>query len=530
APLLTVPSSSSSGTYTVSWSAVSPVTRYELVGESSGTIYSGTSRSVVRTKPNGVYGYKVRACNGSGTANCSAYTAIKSITVDIPIPTPAPPVVSVPATSTGSHTVSWTSPAHAVRFIVRESGTQIYDGSSLSKFMSGRPNGSYTYSARSCNADNSCSSWSAGATTVVTVAPSTPSTPLLSVPSSSSSGTYTVSWSAVSPVTRYELVGESSGTIYSGTSRSVVRTKPTGIYGYKVRACNGSGTANCSAYTAIKSMRVSLIPAVPTLSAPSTSSGTYVVSWGATYPSSTYKLFENGSVVSSSAALSVNRTKSSGSYTYQVQGCNSLGDCGGLSSAKTVVVSTCDPNAWTPDNGLTEAETAAACPQGQTYTWSQTNECGDSDIRTGPCTGCDPNSWSCTYGYGQTIAQCAAACTAPNTFPITNDCGTTHYYGNSAGQCTGQSVPEWSGWMINLTGPRYYYQTTNCYYGGCTTHAAYWNSILIYSATKYGSNQMVKGNNGTVTTGGYTYDFEDDFYYGPYTMNSRYYRIRRIED
>ena len=341
-PALTLPTLDADGIYYVSWSAVSPVTRYELVGESSGTIYSGTSRSLRRVKPNGTYGYKIRACNGSGSGNCSAYSSIKAITVDIPIPTPAPPVVSVPATSSGSHTVSWTSPAHAVRFIVRESGTQIYDGSSLSKFMSGRPNGSYTYSARSCNADNSCSSWSSGATTVVTVAPTIPPTPALTLPTLDADGIYYVSWSAVSPVTRYELVGESSGTIYSGTSRSLRRVKPNGTYGYKIRACNGSGSGNCSAYSSIKAITVDIpipTPAPPVVSVPATSSGSHTVSWTSPAHAVRFIVRESGTQIYDGSSLSKFMSgRPNGSYTYSARSCNADNSCSSWSSGATTVV------------------------------------------------------------------------------------------------------------------------------------------------------------------------------------------------
>ncbi|GLX78741.1 hypothetical protein tinsulaeT_20810 [Thalassotalea insulae] len=249
-PSLNVPSSDSDGTYSVSWGAVSGATSYELIGELSGTLYKGSGRSVVRTKPNGIYYYRIRACNSSG---CSAYSAKKGITVNIP-PIPSVPSLNVPSSdSDGTYSVSWGAVSGATSYeLIGELSGTLYKGSGRSVVRT-KPNGIYYYRIRACNSSG-CSAYSAKKGITVNIPP-IPSVPSLNVPSSDSDGTYSVSWGAVSGATSYELVGELSGTLYKGSGRTVVRTKPNGTYYYKVRACNSSG---CSAYSAKKGITVNI--------------------------------------------------------------------------------------------------------------------------------------------------------------------------------------------------------------------------------------------------------------------------------
>ena len=83
---ITYPSSSSTGEFTVSWSSVSNVTHYELQrsansGTSWATIYDGSGTSHDQSLSNGIYRFRVRACNGASL--CSSWRAGSNMTVDI---------------------------------------------------------------------------------------------------------------------------------------------------------------------------------------------------------------------------------------------------------------------------------------------------------------------------------------------------------------------------------------------------------------------------------------------------------------
>src|SRR5690606_6267298 len=96
-----------------------------------------------------------------------------------------------------------------------------------------------------------------------------------SVPASNTTGSYTVSWTAVATSTQYELQEQINGGSWiqihaaGGTSKSISGTA-SGVYAYRVRACNVGG---CGSYGGVKSTSVTRPPsAVPTVSAPASSS------------------------------------------------------------------------------------------------------------------------------------------------------------------------------------------------------------------------------------------------------------------
>ena len=170
-PSISGPNTSTSGTYTLTWQS-NGAARYVLQGEGAGTIYNGTANSTVRINTNGVYSYKVKACDSSGYASgCSNYSNTISVTVNIPAPPPVPSI---------------------------------------------------------------------------------------SGPSTSTSGTYTLTWQS-NNAARYVLQGEGAGTIYNGTENSTVRTNTNGVYSYKVKACDSSGYASgCSNYSNTISVTVNI--------------------------------------------------------------------------------------------------------------------------------------------------------------------------------------------------------------------------------------------------------------------------------
>jgi len=373
-PTLTVPASSTSGSYTVSWTAVAAAATYQLQESVNGgsyiTIQDAIGSSMAVTgRQSGAWSYQVRACNPSG---CGTYSGAKIIQVTLP---PASvPTVTAPATNaTGSFTVSWSSVTSATRYELEEqlaSGawTKVHDATTTSKAISGKASGSWGYRARGCNG-SACGAWSAIATTVVTLPPD--AAPTLTVPSTNSTGSYSVGWSAVSAATRYELeerVGSGSWSQLqntAATSRSITG-KTTGSWGYRVRACNNGG---CSAYSAIASVAVTLPPTgTPTLTVPGTGlNGGYTVSWTAVSAAATYQLQERlgsggWSTVHDAAGTSKAISgKAAGSWSYQVRACNA-GGCAAWSAAGTVSVvhpPASAPTLTVPATNLTGSFTAS---------------------------------------------------------------------------------------------------------------------------------------------------------------------------
>ncbi len=158
-PSLSVPASSTNGSYTVSWTAISGAASYSLEENANGGAWgeiqntSSTSKSF-SGRGNGTYSYRVRACNVAG---CSSYSAASSITVLLPPAVPSSLRVTVRLQNGKySYTATWSSTSTATSY----------------EFVGGRgytgPNTSYSwiepddlgvqYSVRACNASG-CSGW-----------------------------------------------------------------------------------------------------------------------------------------------------------------------------------------------------------------------------------------------------------------------------------------------------------------------------------------------------------------------------------
>jgi hypothetical protein len=125
--------------------------------------------------------------------------------------------------------------------------TQVYSGGATSFSVTGRANGTYYYRVRGVNPAGQ-SSWTNGSNGC-TVTLSVPSAPgFLNVPSTSSTGNYSLDWGLSSGATLYELEEStdagftSTVQVFLGASASFAVTGRTnGTYYYRVRGVNAVG-------------------------------------------------------------------------------------------------------------------------------------------------------------------------------------------------------------------------------------------------------------------------------------------------
>src|SRR3546814_19050739 len=87
-PSLSVPGSSYTGTYTVSWNSPPGATRYrleELSGSGAWNEIQVTSitSEILSGKGNGTFSYRVRACIDTSPRSCGGYSNIESVTVPL---------------------------------------------------------------------------------------------------------------------------------------------------------------------------------------------------------------------------------------------------------------------------------------------------------------------------------------------------------------------------------------------------------------------------------------------------------------
>lgn len=348
-PSLSVPPSSETGSFSVSWGEVGRAARYELreQRDSGGwtTVYSGAGRAwAASNRSAGIYGYSVRACSSNA---CGAWSSVGAINVQAePVDVP---IVTVPATSySGSYVVTWSTVAGASRYELQASTggawATLLSANVANHPVSGQPAGSVQYRVRGCNG-RGCAAYSAPASIQVILKPA--AAPTLSLPASNSSGAYVVSWSQVAGAARYALEqrsGTSEWTQIANAARTSqdVAGRPSGEDGYRVRACNDAG---CSSYSAVATTRVLRIPAVaPVMSGNSAQYGSpVVVGWSAVPDGASYALEEQApgrvwaQVQNSSAIAATLPERSTGTYGYRVRACNASG-CGPLSSALLVAV------------------------------------------------------------------------------------------------------------------------------------------------------------------------------------------------
>jgi hypothetical protein len=245
-----------------------------------------------------------------------------------------PAALTGPSTDAdGSYTISWTAATGALTYQLEEnlnggSWNSVYNNTGLTTNISIRSPGTWNYRLK---ASNTIGSSGYSGTKTVLVAPPVP---VLSVPAGTQyTGSYTISWNAVTGANTYllqERVDSGSwSTIQNTSSTSITRTgRTTGTWGYRVLA---RGVTD-SAYSSINTVVVSApaTPAAPT--GPATDyDGTYTISWLTVTGASNYILKENknnGSYnqVYSGSGISVNLTsRTEGLYSYKVQACSGAG-------------------------------------------------------------------------------------------------------------------------------------------------------------------------------------------------------------
>ncbi len=107
-PVITLPASDTTGTYTVSWTAVNTATSYTLQEQQNGGAWNTVQATAATSwtasgKANGNYGYRVQACTSGG---CAPFSAISTINEDIAGGAPSP----IPGLDGYSHTAGYEIP------------------------------------------------------------------------------------------------------------------------------------------------------------------------------------------------------------------------------------------------------------------------------------------------------------------------------------------------------------------------------------------------------------------------------------
>ena len=280
------------------------------------------------------------------------------------------PVVSGPATSAGSHAISWsgggianlsetqTAPLGETGVTAQVTLQTVTAATSGSVAVAGRAIGIYYYRAVYATGQTT-PTYVPGLGTInvpvmaytnavtVVVPPQAPAS--LSAPSSAATANFAVTWAASAGATSYQLDQSSNGgaswtTVLTANATSYTASvSASGTYSYRVRACL---SGYCSANSVVDSTVVSLIPAAPTLSNSTANSinGNFSLSWNAAANATSYQLDQSNNggaswtTVQNAAASSFTASGfGNGTYSYRVRACNSFG-CSANSNIGTTTV------------------------------------------------------------------------------------------------------------------------------------------------------------------------------------------------
>jgi fibronectin type 3 domain-containing protein len=263
--------------------------------------------------------------------NSAASTASATITATPVAATPASPTGVTATAGNAQVVVSWTAVSGATSYSVYRNGTLVGSPTSATYTDTGLTNGTtYTYTV-TANNTGGASAASAGVT-------ATPQVPAPGVPTGLTAtagvGQVTVSWTAVSGATSYQLY-RGTTLVASPTTTSYVDTSLTAgtAVSYTVKAVNAGGTSAASAAAS----------ATPTLAAPTGLAATagnaqVALTWTAVTGATSYNVYSGATLLGSVTTTTYTNTglTNGTAYTYTVKAVvNAV-----LSPASTAVTAT----------------------------------------------------------------------------------------------------------------------------------------------------------------------------------------------
>lgn len=336
APTTSTQALSTNGSYAVTWNSVAGATSYRLEESTGGSawavVYSGAATSSTYSqKADGSYSYRASACNSSGCGASGAAAIVRVVR-----PPAGTTTVSGPALSNdGNVALSWPPVSTASYYTVYENvggagWNAVLTTGSTSATLSGRANGTFYYGASACN-DGGCGA-QGPSTTVLVIRP--PSVPSPTVPGSSATGNYTVSWGSIDRASTYLIEESANGGAWSAlqntAATSITLSRGDGNFAYRVAACNPGG---CSGYSASATINVNVPPSTPTgLTARYIVTNSmppwqvrYTVSYNAVPGAAWYEITGRGAYSGTLTTAVINYTGVPAGATFQVRACKSIG-------------------------------------------------------------------------------------------------------------------------------------------------------------------------------------------------------------
>ena len=269
-------------TVTISWSAVSGATGYDI--QFNGTTYyvSGTSKTFTGLTANTAYSFRLRARNASQT---SAYSAAYTVTTQAQSLTP--PAGTTRQITDTTALIVWGRVNGATGYDIKFNGT-VYSVNDIQKTFTGlTPNTVYTYAIRAKNG-SAYSAYTAQMT--ATTAPKAPT-----AFATSTATTITFKWNQAEGATGYLI--KCNNKVYSQEPGSKLTTTILGLtpntnYNFQICARGVDGVGNYGSVGTIRTLDANLT--VPKNITKTTTQTTARISWDAVSGASSYDVWFNG--------------------------------------------------------------------------------------------------------------------------------------------------------------------------------------------------------------------------------------------
>lgn len=295
---------------TVSWASVKGAAGYDLLFDNSLYKVAGTSRQITGLRAGTTHKYRVRSRIADGTIG--PYSPEKSI-----MTAPGAPSNSKAVTNENSVTISWDPVTGATSYDLQIAG-KTYRVTVTSQTVTGlSANSSYTYQLRSNNGNGS-STYSASKTIKTTPLP--PASPSVSATKNS----VTLSWSAVTGATSYDVLFDGSTYRVTGPYKTITGLTPGTSYTYAIRVNNADGS---SSYSASRTIATTPNPPIMPLNVSATSTvNSVTINWGASSGATGYKLlFDNKTYDVTGTTKTFTGLAANTSHTYRICAVNTGG-------------------------------------------------------------------------------------------------------------------------------------------------------------------------------------------------------------
>jgi RHS repeat-associated protein len=365
-----LPSPSTDGFYTVTWTASTGARSYTLEEQFNGSgnwtavsqNASDLTWSPPTAKPAGTYAYRVRGCLVN---DCGNPSAVVSEQVSLMCSVAVPGAITTTANpAAGFYDLSWPAVASATSYTLEEVGGQSWTVTSPTRHFANQPDGTYDYHVRACTS-TCCSAYNDPPFEQVVGTPPGYPGPIHSSANPSYDGSFTLTWGASSGDTGgnilYKLERTTSPNHWQAVTRPDETTRswsttnqPDGTIGFRVKACRSDSSSPCSLYDDSYPELVQLAPPPPAQISitEGTPAGHFTVNWSASATATQYWIDEKinsgdwtmvdlgGPITGTSLA----RVEGNGTYSYRVKGCyidtNVLPNlrCGNYSNTATEVV------------------------------------------------------------------------------------------------------------------------------------------------------------------------------------------------